>query len=75
MHAADFQKPVASRPSTKASSTSRKKGSGGRQAKGQDDPIKAFNRSGSLEDDTGMEVEASQTSVPSSLSGNTSSLK
>ena len=33
------------------------------------------NTFGSLEDDTGMEVEASQTSLPSSLSGSTSFLK
>ena len=72
VHAADFRKPVASRPSSKATSTFRKKGSGDKQAKGQDDPIKTFNTFGSLEDDTGMEVEASQMSLPSSLSGGTS---
>ena len=75
VYAADFQKPVASRPSAKATSTLRKKESGDRQAKGQDDPTKTFDRFGSLEEDTGMEVEASQTSLPSSLSGSTSSLK
>ena len=45
-----------------------KKGGGDRQAKGQGDPVKTFKRFGSFEDDTGMEVEASQTSLPSSLS-------
>ena len=34
VHAADFQKPVGSRPSAKATSISRKKGSGDRQARG-----------------------------------------
>ena len=75
MHAAEFKNPVASRPSAKVTSTSRKKGSGDRKPKGQDDPIKTFNRFGSLEDDTGMEVEASQMSLLSSLLGSTSSLK
>ncbi len=75
LHTAEFKNPVASRPSAKATSTFKKKGNGDRKAKGQDDPIKTFNRFGSLEDDTGMEVEASQTSLPSSSSGSTSSLK
>ena len=66
---------AASRPSAKATSTFKKKGNGDRKVKGQDDPIKTFNRFGSLEDDTGMEVEATQTSLSSSLSGSTSSLK
>ena len=75
VHAAHFQKPLASHPIVKPTGTSKKKGGGDRQAKGQDDPKKTFHRFGSLEDDTGMEVEASQTSLPSSMSGSTSSLK
>uniref|UniRef100_UPI0025E321BE hypothetical protein n=1 Tax=Thiolapillus sp. TaxID=2017437 RepID=UPI0025E321BE len=75
VHTAEFKNPAASRPSAKATNTFKKKGNGDRKAKGQDDPIKTFNRFGSLEDNTGMEVEASQTSLPSSLSGSTSSLK
>ena len=75
VHTAEFKIPAASRPSSKATSTLKKKGNGDRKAKGQDDPIKTFNRFGSLEDNIGMEVEASQTSLPSSLSGSTSSLK
>ena len=74
VHTAEFKNPAASRPSAKATSTFKKKGNGDRKAKGQDDPIKTFNHFGSLEDNTGMEVEASQTSLPSSLSGGTSSL-
>ena len=74
VHTAELKNPVASRPSAKATSTFKKKGNGDRKAKGQDDPIQTF-RFGSLEDDTGMEVEASQTSLSSSLSGSTSSLK
>ena len=53
----------------------KKKGGGNRPPKGQKDPVNTFNRYGSLEEDAGMEVEASQTSLPSSLSGSTSSLK
>ena len=68
------QKPVASRPTAKPTGTSQKKCGGDRKAKGQDDPVKTFNRFESLEVDTGMEVEASQTSLLSFLSG-TSSLK
>ena len=75
VHAADFQKQLASHPIVKPTGTSKKKGGGDRQAKGQDDQKKTFHRFGSLEDDTGMEVEASQTSLPSSMSGSTSSLK
>ena len=75
VHATELKNPVASRPSAKATSTCKKTGSGDRKPKGQDDLIKTFNRFGSLEDDTSMEVEASQTSLPSSLSGSTSSLK
>ena len=75
VHTAEFKTPAASRPSAKATSTFKKKGNGDRKAKGQDDPIKTFNRFASLEDNTGMKVEASQMSLPSSLSGSTSSLK
>ena len=63
--AAEFQKPLASRPTAEATGTPQKKGGGDRQGKGQGDPVKTFNRFGSLEDDTGMEVEAPQTSLPS----------
>ena len=75
VHATELKNPVASRPSAKATSTCKKTGSGDRKPKGQDDLIKTFNRFGSLEDDTSMEVEASQTSLPSSLLRSTSSLK
>ena len=71
----EFQKPLAFRPTAEATGTPQKKGGGDRQGKGQGDPVKTFNRFGSLEDDTGMEVEAPQTSLPSFLSGSTSSLK
>ena len=64
---AQLKNPVASRPSAKATRTSKKKVSGGRKPKGQDGPIKTFNRVESLEGDTGMEVEASQMSLPSSF--------
>ena len=63
MHAAEVQKLVASCPSAKVTSTSRKTGSGDRKAKGQDDPMKTFNRFGLLGDNTGVEVEASQMSL------------
>ena len=75
VHTAEFTNPAASRPSAKATSTFKKKRNGDRKAKGQDYPIKTFNRFGSFEDNAGMEVEASQTSLPSSLSGSTFSLK
>ena len=75
VHTAESKNPAASRPSAKATSTLKKKGNGDIKAKGQDDLIKTFNRFGSLEENTGMEVEASQTSLPSSLSGSTFSLK
>ena len=74
VHAADLLKSAASRHSKK-STNPKDKGGGNRPPKGQDDPLKTFNRFGSLEEDAGMEVEASQTSLPSSLSGSTSSLK
>ena len=75
VHAAEFLKPAASHPNSKTTNSPKKKGGGNRPPKGQNDPLKTYNRYGSLEDDAGMEVEASQTSLPSSLSGSTSSLK
>ena len=75
VHAAEFLKPAASHPNSKTTNSPKKKGGGNRPSKGQQDPVKTFNRYGSLEEDAGMEVEASQTSLPSFLSGSTSSLK
>ena len=75
VHAAELLKPAASRPNSKNTNNPKKKGGGNMPPKGQNDPLKTFNRYGSLEEDAGMEVEASQTSLPSSLSGSTSSLK
>ena len=75
VHAAELLKLAASRPNSKTTNSPKKKGGGNRPPKGQQDPVKTFNRYGSLEEDAGMEVEASQTSLPSSLSGSTSSLK
>ena len=75
MHAAELLKPAASRPESKTTNSPKNKGGGNRPPKVQKDPVKTFNRYGSLEEDEGMEVEASQTSLPSSLSGSTSSLK
>ena len=59
----------------KTTNSPKNKGGENGQPKGQKDPVKTFNRSGSLKEDAGMEVEASQTSLPSSLSGSTSSFK
>ena len=42
VHAAEFQKPLASRPTAKPTGISEKKVGGDRQAKGQDDPVKNF---------------------------------
>ena len=75
VHTAELKNPVASCPSARVTSTFKKEENGDRKAKGQGDPIQTFNRFGSLEDDAGMAVEESQTSLPSSLSGSTSSLK
>ena len=75
VHAAELLKPAASRPNSKTTNSPEKKCGGSRPPKGHSDPLKTFNRYGSLEEDAGMEVEASQTSLPSSLSGSTSSLK
>ena len=75
MHAAEVLKPAASRPNSTKSNNPKEKGGGNRPPKGQNDPLTIYNRYGSLEEDAGMEVEASQTSLPSSLSGSTSSLK
>ena len=74
VNAAEFSKLAASCPISKTIDTPKKKGGGNRPSKGQNDPIKIFNRYISLEDDTCMEVEAFQLSLPSSLSGSTSSL-
>ena len=75
VHAAELLKPAASRPNSKKTNSPKEKGGGNRPPKGQNDPLKTYNRYGSLEEDAGMEVEASQASLPSSLSGSTSSLK
>ena len=75
VHAAELLKPAASRPNSKTTNSPEKKGGGNRQPKGQKDSVKTFNRFGSWEEDAGMEVEASQTSLPSFFSGSTSSLK
>ena len=75
VHTAELLKPAVSRPNSKTTNSPKNKGGGNRLPKGQKDPIKTFNEYGSLEEDAGMEVEASQTSLPSSLSGSTSSLK
>ena len=75
VHAAELLKPAASRPNSKKTNSPKEKGGGNRPPKGQLDPVKTFDRYGSLGEDAGMEVEASQTSLPSSMSGSTSSLK
>ena len=75
VNAAELLKPAASRPNSQNTNSPKKKGGENRPPKGQNDPLKTSNRYGSLEDDAGMEVEASQMSLPSSLSGSTSSLK
>ena len=75
VHAAELLKPAASRPNSETTTSPKKKGGGNRPPKGQKDPVKTFDRHGSLEEDVGMEVGASQTSLPSSLSESTSSLK
>ena len=73
--AAELLKPAASRPYSQNTNNPKKKGSGNRPPKGQNDPLKTYNRYGSLEDDAGMEVKASQMSLPPSLSRRTFSLK
>ena len=75
VHATELLKLAVSRPDYESTNSPKNKGDGNRPPKGQKDPIKTFNRYGSLEEDAGMEVEASQTSLPSFLSGSTSSLK
>ncbi len=75
VHAAELLRPAASRPNSTKNNNPKEKAGGNRPPKGQNDPLKIYNRYGSLEEDAGMEVEASQTSLPSSLSGSTSSLK
>ena len=75
VQAAELLKPAASRPDSKTTNSPENKGGGNRPPKGQKDPLKTFNRCGSLEEDACMEMEASQTSLPSSLSRSTSYLK
>ena len=74
VHAAELLKPAVSRPNSKKTNNPKEKGGGNRPPKGQNDLLKIYNKYGSLEEDAGMEVEASQTSLPSSLPGSTSSL-
>ena len=74
LNAADFLKPAASHTTSKTNNNPKKKGGGNRLPKGQNDPLKIYNKYGLLKDDTGMEVEVSLMSLPSSLSSNTSSL-
>ena len=74
VHAAELLKPAASRPNPKKTNSPKEKGGGNRPPKGQNDPLKIYNKYGSLEENAGMEVEASQMCLPSSLSGITSSL-
>ena len=73
--AGELLKPAASRPNSETTTSPKKKGGGNRPPKGQKDLVKTFNRYGSLEEDAGMGVEASQTSLLSSLTGSTSSIK
>ncbi|WP_419617618.1 hypothetical protein, partial [Thiolapillus sp.] len=61
VHAAELLKPAVSRPNSKKTNNPKEKGGGNRPPKGQNDPLKTYNRYGSLEEDAGMEVEASQT--------------
>ena len=66
VHAAKVLQPAASRPNSTKSNNPKEKGGGNRLPKGQNYPLKIYNRYGSLEEDAGMEVEASQTSLTSS---------
>ena len=75
VHATELLKLAVSRPDYESTNSLKNKGGGNRPPKGQKDPIKTVNQFGLLEGDAGMEVEASQTSLPSSLLGSTSSLK
>ena len=59
VHAAELLKLAASRPNSKTTNSPNSKGSGNRPPKGQNDPLTIYNRYGSLEEDAGMEVEAS----------------
>ena len=72
---AELLKLAVSRPDSKTTNSPKNKGGGNRPPTGQKDPIKTFNRYGPFKEDAGMEVEASETSLPSSLLGSTSSLK
>ena len=50
VHAAELLKPAASRPNSKTTNSPEKKCGGSRPPKGHSDPLKTFNRYGSLED-------------------------
>ena len=57
VHAAELLKPAASRPNSKKkkkSTNPKEKGGGNRPPKGQNDPLKTYNRYGSLEEDAGI---------------------
>ena len=58
-HAAELLKPAASRPNSQNTNSPKKTGGGNRPPKGQSDPLNTFDRYGSLDEDAGMEVEAS----------------
>ena len=72
---AELLKLAVSRPDSKTTNSPKNKGGGNRPPKGQKDPVKTFKRYGFLEKDAGMGMEASQTSLPSSVSGSTSPFK
>ena len=72
--ATEFRRPVASRPTSNPNGTPKRKGVSDRRARGQNDPVKTYDRFGSLGEDASMEVEVSRTYLPASLSGWASSL-
>ena len=53
VHAAELLKPAASHPNSTRNNNPKEKGGGNRPPKGQDDPLKTYNRFGSLEEDGG----------------------
>ena len=57
VHAAELLKPAASRPNSQTTNSPKMKGGGNRPPKGQKDPVKTFNRYGSLAEDAGTGVE------------------
>ena len=67
VHAAELLKPAASRPDSKTTNSPKNKGGGNRPPTGKKDPVKTFNKYGSVEEEVGMEVEVSQTSLLLSL--------